>query len=223
MENNMDLFKYQDKKYKEFNDKIINQNKYPTIGIRIPTLRLLAREEAKNDYLSYINSKHTYYEEYMIMGLIIGYIKVDFKTRLELLDKYVPYIEDWALSDIVASNLKCFKNNLEDGYLYINKLLKGSSFSIRFGLVLLLDYYINDEYIDKVYDIILNIDDNNYYVEMALAWLISVIYIKYKDTAIKLIKSDKLSKNVINKAISKICDSYRVDNIDKIDIKKYRR
>ncbi len=64
----MNLFEYQDLKYKEFNDKIINQTFYPTIGIRIPVLRNLAREVAKNGYLDYINSKHQYYEEYLIHG-----------------------------------------------------------------------------------------------------------------------------------------------------------
>ncbi len=219
----MNLFEYQDLKYKEFNDKIINQTFYPTIGIRIPILRKLALEVAKNDYLGYINSKHTYYEEYLIHGLVIGYIKIPFKDKLDLLDEYIPTIHDWASVDIPVSNLKDFKKNQEEGYKYILKLLKGNEWNIRFGLVLLLDYYINDEYIDKVLDISLNIKNNNYYVMMANAWLLSYTYMKYKDKTIKVLKNNKLDNIVVNKAISKICDSYRVSKEDKEIAKKLKR
>ena len=219
----MDLFKYQDLKYKEFNDKIINQDVYPTIGIRIPTLRKLALEVAKNDYLGYINSKHTYYEEYLIHGLVIGYIKIPFKDKLDLLDEYIPTINDWASVDIPVSNLKDFKKNQEEGYKYILKLLKGNEWSIRFGLVLLLDYYINDNYIDQILDISLNIKNDNYYVMMANAWLLSYAYMKYKDKTIKVLNNNKLDNIVVNKAISKICDSYRVSKEDKEIAKKLKR
>ncbi|MBR1376286.1 MAG: DNA alkylation repair protein [Bacilli bacterium] len=219
----MDLFQYQDLKYKEFNDKIQNQSVYPTIGIRIPILRKIAREVSKNDYLDYINNRHTYWEEYLIHGLIIGYIKIPFKDKLILLDNFIPYIYDWALVDTTVSNLKDFKNNQSDGYKYILKLINGNTFSIRFGLVLLLDYYINDEYIDKIFDIVLNIKNDDYYVMMAKAWLLSYTYMKYKEKTIVILKDKRLSRNTVNKTISKVCDSYRVSTIDKEEIKRLRR
>lgn len=218
-----ELFKYQDLEYKKFNDKILNNETYPTIGIRIPILRNLAKEWAKNDYLDYINSKHTYYEEYMIHGLILGYIKIPFNELLDELDKFIPYIHDWAMVDIPVSNLKNFKKNLDIGYNYILKLLEKDTFSIRFGLILLLDYYLNDEFIDRVLDIVLSVKNNEYYVMMAKAWLLSVAYIKYKDKTIKILESNKLDKDTINKTISKICDSYRVSTEDKLEVKKLRR
>ena len=200
MENNMDLFKYQDKKYKEFNDKIINTT-YPTIGIRIPILRNLAKKMAKEDYLGYINDNHTYLEEYMIMGLIIGYIDVSFKERLKLLDKYIKYIKDWSMTDIPASNLKCFKSNLDEGYKYIKKLLKKDGFIRRFGIVLLLDYYIDDKYIDDIINIAKEYDDD-YYIVMAKAWLLSLVYLKYPDRINYLLKNNLLDKKLNNLTIN---------------------
>ena len=219
----MDLFKYQDLKYKEFNDKILNNTIYPTIGIRIPVLRNLAREVAKNDYLDYINSKHTYYEEYMIHGLVIGYIKIPFKDKLKLLKKYIPYIHDWSMVDIPVSNLKDFKKNREEGYKFILTLFNNKPFSIRFGLILLLDYYLNDEYIELVLDIVLNIKNDDYYVMMAKAWLLATAYINYSDKIDYLLNNNLLPKDVHNKTISKICDSYRISNINKDKVKKLRR
>lgn len=218
----MDLFKYQDLKYKEFNDKILNNNTYKTIGIRIPLLRKIASDMAKNGYIDYINSEHTYYEEYMIHGLILGYIKIPFNELLKLLDDFIPFLNDWATVDITVSNLKCFKNNLDLGYDYILKLLKGSTFSIRFGIILLMDYYINDTYIDAVLNIILNIKNNDYYVMMARAWLLSTTYIKYKDKTLDILKNPKLDKVTFNKTISKICDSKRVSKIDKEEVRSLK-
>ena len=219
----MDLFKYQDLKYKEFNDKILNNTIYPTIGIRIPVLRNLAREVAKNDYLDYINSKHTYYEKYMIHGLVIGYTKIPFKDKLKLLKKYIPYIHDWSMVDIPVSNLKDFKKNREEGYKFILTLFNNKPFSIRFGLILLLDYYLNDEYIELVLDIVLNIKNDDYYVMMAKAWLLATAYINYSDKIDYLLNNNLLPKDVHNKTISKICDSYRISNINKDKVKKLRR
>ena len=90
----------------------------------------------------------------------------------------------------------------------------------------MLCYYVNDLYIDRVIDIIIkyeedNIDNDIYYIDMAISWLISVIYVKYKDKVISLFESP-IRKFVRNKAISKICDSYRVGKEEKEFIKKYR-
>lgn len=218
----MDLFIYQDLKYKEFNDKIINNKKYSTIGIRIPILRKLAKEMAKNGQIDYIYSNHTYYEEYLISGLIIGYLKKPFNEILDLLDKYIPYMKDWSMVDLPASNLKCFKNNLNEGYQYILKLLKQDTFKIRLGYVLLLDYYINDEYVDKIIDLILNDKNTEYYIVMSKAWLLSYIYLKYPKIIKDILKNKKLDKTLNNLTISKICDSYRVNIEDKQILKGYK-
>ena len=60
------LYKNKDEKYKEFNDKIIN-TKMPTIGVRMPILKKIAKNISKGDYdefLSNVNSN--YYEEVLI-------------------------------------------------------------------------------------------------------------------------------------------------------------
>lgn len=218
-----DLFKYQDLKYKDFNDKIINSNFYPTIGIRIPVLRKLAREIVLNDYKSYLNAEHKYYEEYMLHGLVIGYAKISFEDTINYLYKYIPTIKDWASVDIPVSNLKIFKKHLKEGYPFILDIIKKDTFHIRFGLVLLLNYYINDDYLDKIFKIILTIQNDDYYVIMAKAWLLSYCYMKYPNETYKYLKENDLDINVLRKTISKVCDSYRVSKENKELIKQLRR
>lgn len=218
----VDLFSYQDLDYKEFNDRIIKTNTLKTIGIRTPILKQIAYDLSLNNYDDFLNTEHIYYEEILIHGFILGYLKRPFKDILEYLDAFIPLMDNWAVTDMVGANLKSFKKNQEEGYSYILKLLEGNNWSTRFGLVLLLDHYINDNYIDNILRICLDTKNSDYYISMANSWLISICYIKYPNKTIKLIQNKKLDKWVKNKAISKICDSYRVSAEDKNNLKKYR-
>lgn len=217
------LYTLQNKKYLNFHSNLVKEKNI--IGIRIPLLRKIALEISKGDYKSFIkNNKHETYEETMIHGLVLGYIKEPFKDVLDDLKAFIPYNDNWAVNDTVCSNLKAFKNNLDEGFIFINELLNTNSpWSVRFALVLLLDYYINDKYIDKLFNIIDNIDTTEYYVMMANAWLISICFIKYSDKTMKYLLNNNLDKTTFNKSIEKICDSYRVSNDIKINLKKIKR
>ena len=59
-------------------------------------------------------------------------------------------------------------------------------------------------------------DDNEYYVQMAEAWLIADLAIYNSGEVIKFIESQPLHYNIIGKAIQKISDSFRISG----DIKK---
>jgi len=65
-----------------------------------------------------------------------------------------------------------------------------------------------------------------YYVEMAIAWLISEIMIKNTQNAIeimqKIIKNMQLNKFIINKSIQKACESYRIEQKIKYKLKEMK-
>ena len=217
------LYSKQDLKYKEFHSKLINNSKL--IGIRTPILKDIAKNIAKNDYkkvFSYL--KHDLYEENIIHGLIIGYLKAPFKDIINELDMFLPYNTNWAINDVTCANLKVFKKYQEEGYNYILKLINSKKdWNIRFGLVLLLDHYINDKYIDNILDITDNIKSDEYYVKMANAWLISICFIKYPNKTLSYLKNNNLDDFTFNKCIDKINDSYRVEKEVKENLKKLKR
>lgn len=206
----------QDPKYLEFHSKLLNDN-INLIGIKTPILKKMAKEISKGDYLDFIKcNNHNFYEEIIIHGLIIGYVKEPFDDILCMLNEFLKYNTNWAINDIVCANLKIFKKNIDDGYNYILKLIESDKpFDKRFGIVLLLDFYINDKYIDKILDLTKNICDDNYYVKMAVAWLISICYIKYPAKTIILLKKKRLNDWIHNKAIQKIIESTRIDKEQK--------
>ena len=217
------LKKQADLKYKNFHSKLILDNHL--IGIKTPVLRKIAKEISQGNYKAFIKyNNHKYYEEKMIHGLIIGYSKNSFDDKIKLLNEFLPFIDNWAICDITCSNLKDFKKNQDQGFkIIVNYLNDNNLWVKRVGLVLLLDYYINDNYIDKVLTIAEKIKSEEYYVRMANAWLISMCYIKYKNKTLKLFQSNSLDKFTQNKAISKIRDSYQVNEIDKKELLKLKK
>ena len=86
----------------------------------------------------------------------------------------------------------------------------------------MMDYYLNDNYIDRVLKIVTSIDSDKYYINMAISWLLSMAIIKYEDKVINIIRSKTLNKFVQNKTISKINDSYRINKNIKNMLKEYR-
>lgn len=216
------LYKYQDLKYREFHKKIILDNNL--IGVRTPILKKIAKDISKGDYMSFIKANnHKFYEEKILHGLLLGYIKEDFDTVLNLLNSFLPYVDNWAICDLTISNLKIFNKNKERGYIEIKKYLKNKNpFINRFGYVLLLTYYIEDKYMDDIFKLCIEYQDE-YYVKMSLAWLISMCYIKYKNKTIKFLKENKLDKWTYNKSIQKIIESNRVNEDEKNKLRELKK
>lgn len=217
------LFSIKDETYSKFHFKLLKNDKIDVIGIRTPILKEMAKKIAKTDYLNFIKlNKHKYYEETLLHGLVITYLKIDFKESIKLFESYIKYIDNWASCDTVVSNYKIVKKNLDDCFIYINKYLNNKVPWInRVGIVLLLDYYINDSYIDKILDICNNIKSDDYYVKMANAWLISICLIKQYDKTYKFLQNNNLDNWTHNKAIQKSIESFRIKN--KEEIKKLKR
>lgn len=209
------LYSFADTKYREFQSKLTyNTN---IIGIKVPILKDISKNISKGNFLSFINFVTTNtYEEWLIFGLIIGYSKIDFKDKLNLLDKYIIGIDNWASCDIACANMKDFKKNMSIGYEYILKKIESNDcFSVRVGIVLLISFYINEDYLEKIFDICDSIKSDEYYVKMAVSWLISICYIKYPNDTLKYLNHNKLDKFTHNKAIQKIIESKRISKEEK--------
>ncbi len=218
------LYTDRDLKYRDFQSKLGINIDY-LIGIPIPKCRKIAKEISKTDYLSFIKlNTHKTYEERLIHGLLIGYIKEDLNTILKLFNDYITYIDNWALCDGPVSNLHIITHHLDESFSFVLKCLQSSNaWSKRVGYVLLLTYYVKEDYLDKIYQLC---DENildNYYVKMSIAWLISICYIKYPNQTTIYLRNNQLDKWTHNKAIQKIRESRRIFNEEKERLLKYKR
>lgn len=217
------LFKMQDLKYKEFHSKLC-PNVDKIIGVRIPQLRKIAQKIALKDYDSYLkNSSNEYYEELVLQGLVIGYAKITIKETFEYLKIFVPKINSWVVCDTTCSNLKITKKHLCEMWKFLEQYINSNKeFEIRFVLVMYLNYFLSDDYIDEILKKVDNIKNKDYYVQMAIAWLISFAYIKQKEKTEKYLQRNNLDKFTLNKTIQKICESYRVTDDEKNRLRRYK-
>lgn len=218
------IFELADAKYKEFHSGLC-PNTNNIVGVRVPVLRNYAKELAKGDFRSYLaNAKDEYYEEVMLQGMVIGLAKMELEERLEYIINFVPKIDNWAICDVFCAGLKFVNKNKEEVWKFLGQYLKSNKeFELRFGIVMLLDFYITEEYIDRVLRILNKTKHEGYYVKMAVAWAISICYIKFPKETLKLLQENSLDDFTYNKALQKIIESYRVSEEDKKMIRKMKR
>ena len=225
------LKKMQDTKYKSFQSGLIpNIDKNKIIGVRLPQLRKLSKEIANKWGLEYFDEvvktpkEDIYYEEKMLVGMVVGNTKMDFETWQKYMEQYVPFIDNWAVCDSVCSSMKIAHKYQEETWCYLQKYLDDSrEFYIRFGVVMAMDYFLNDEYIDKVLAKLPEVKTDDYYAMMAVAWTVSVAFVKYENKSMKLIKSANLDIVTHNKSIQKIRESNRVNKEKKSLLLQFKR
>ncbi len=209
-----------EKKYSEFSSKIIPGARN-ILGIRTPILRAYAKELSKQygeDALD--NSDDHYYEEILLRGMIIGYIKPEIEKHLKYISDYVPMIDNWAVCDTFCSTLKIGKKDHARVFEFLQPYIHSQKeFEQRFAAVMLLDHFINEEYIDRTLEQLKVINTDKYYSSMAVAWALAEAYIKYPDKAEPYIRGKVFEAQTHDRAISKLCDSYRVTKEDKERLK----
>lgn len=215
------LFSNQDLEYKEFNSKLIpNIGKDKIIGVRMPILRNIAKEIKDNDYIDdFLNElPHKYQDENILHGIILSLKYKDIDLLLEKLDKFLIYVDNWAITDVISP--KIFKKYPDKVYKHIKIWINSNDeYVIRFGVVTLLQFYLDDNFRLEELEIVKNIDSNYFYVKMAIAWFYSFALIKQYDATIRYFEDKVLDKWIHNKSIQKAIESYRISN----DRKEYLR
>lgn len=199
--------------YKAFNERIIPTN-YEILGIRMPALKKLSKEisasENVEDYLK--NAEYATYEHILLYGLVLGQLK---KSSLETvfcyLDPLILKFDNWAHVDTIISSLKVFQKYPDEVLKHFLPLKKHKGeFTKRTFVILLMDYFMDETYIDSTLKHLSEVPQGQYYVDMAIAWALSYGLIKFYDKTLPVLEQKTFSKFVHNKAIQKARESYRV-------------
>ena len=88
---------------------------------------------------------------------------------------------------------------------------------------MILSYYIDDKYLLENFKFFDSITSDAYYVQMAIAWAVSVCLVKFYDETVEYLKTCALDKFTYNKAIQKIQESCRVSEEDKKMLKNMKK
>jgi len=219
--------KKEDLKFKNFQEKIIN-TKLEVVGVKIPELRNLAKQICKKDEdVKFNHQTGKYFECVVLEGFLIAFEK-DKKILKEKLENFFIKMDNWAVVDMVVSGMNAFKKSVTiDDFNYFKSLLVSKNkFIVRFGIVCFLKFFSDKKYNDDVIKALETIDCGEYYVDMAIAWLISEIIIKNSQKAIKIMEKVRVINNfnqfIVNKSVQKVCDSYRVSEEIKNELRKMK-
>lgn len=214
------LYSLENKTYGDFAHKI-TPGDFEIIGINIPTLRKIAKDICKSNYKDFINvSKSGIFEIKMLRALVISSINDPLEFR-QYFDIFLPEIDNWAICDTFINTSKVIKKDKSYFFRKSRDLIcENSEYSNRVGFVIILNYFVEDDYIDSILTLIDNFKSEYYYANMALSWLLAECYIKERDRTKEFLLNANLSPEVKKMTTRKIKDSFRVDESDKNWLKK---
>lgn len=217
------LFSLQEMNVICYYEKVV-PNLNNVIGVRVPKLRKIAKAIVKENYIEYLKfDEDLYFEELIIQGMVIGLLNLDEANLKKYVDFYLNKISNWALCDVFVSNLKCLKKYKIDLFDYfLNMLPDYNEFKKRFVFVVFLTYYVDEKYVDKLISAVSVDKDDRYYVVMAKAWLMSVIYFKFKSKVMAELSNHSLDFNTHNKTIQKITESLKCTDLEKNVLKSMK-
>jgi 3-methyladenine DNA glycosylase AlkD len=207
------LFALQDPVYRAFTCKLTpSLDPGAVIGVRTPQLRKLAKEMAKTPEAQAFlrNLPHRYYEENNLHGFLIETIG-DYDAALGAVEAFLPYVDNWATCDQMTP--KVFRKNLPGLYERIKVWLKSDrTYTVRFGIGMLLGFYLDGEFRPEMLTLVANIRSEEYYVNMMIAWYFATALAKQYEAALPYIEQRRLPKWTHNKAIQKAVESNRISD-----------
>ena len=207
---------------KPFTERL-HPNILGVLGLRLPDLRKLAKMIAKDpnwrEYLAEAERgasslKEDFMEARTLHGLVLGAIPHrDLEEYLGYVARWVPRINSWSVCDCFSfSGGKSLVAKHSDrlwSFLLPYFGAKGE-YEVRFGVVATMQYFIDEEHLLPLLDHYAGVHHEGYYVQMALAWAIAECYIRFPDQTLPYLSQPHFHPWVHNKAIQKICESYRI-------------
>jgi len=218
-----------DEKYREFHSALC-PGVTTIVGVRIPVLRKYAKQlikkMTKEELEQYLGYKGSYYEETMLQGMLIGLSKTEWNTKKTWIQAFVPKIDNWAVCDIVCGGIKEAKKESMQAEIWeflMPYVHARKEFEIRFGVVMLLSHFINEAYIEAILKEVEQVKCTEYYAQMAVAWLLSICYIKFPKETKQYLKSSRLEEFTYQKAIQKTIESYRITAEEKEKLREWKK
>ncbi len=200
-----------DVKYREFNAGLIPDSK-PILGVRIPKLRELAKKITKEDWRTYLkNARDDSFEELCLQGFVIGYAKAEIDEILNFAAAFIPKIQDWSVNDGFCATFKIAKKHREKVWDFLMQYKTSpNEFEQRVVAVMLMDYFLEEEYIEQVLAVWDELNHEGYYCKMGVAWGVATAYAKFPEQTHAFLLDNHMDDFTYNKAIQKMIESYRI-------------
>ncbi len=190
-----------------------------------------------------VPSESLCYEETVIWGYLINLEKCSLDERLAMLGRYVPVLDNWAVCDSYCAHAKWMAHaDKEALWAFLERWFDSErEFEVRFAVVVAMCYFLNEEWLDKVYGRINSLyfgrikskyktakgkpkvaqqgtvqGTEPYYVRMGVAWLLATALAKFPDQTRAFVRSSNLPADVIKLYIRKARESFRTRTVEAV-------
>ena len=188
-----------------------------------------------------VPSESLCYEETVVWGCLINLEKCSLDERLAMLTRYVPVLDNWAVCDSYCAHAKWMvRADKEALWAFLERWFDSErEFEVRFAVVVAMCYFLNDEWLDKVFERINGLDFGRikskyktakgkpkvaqqgtvqgaepYYVRMGVAWLLATALAKFPDATRAFVRSSNLPEDVVKLYIRKARESFRTRTVE---------
>ena len=234
------LAQYADKGYARFmRSGLPKEVESPVMGVRVPIIKAIVKTIPRQDDEAFLrailtpkrrlpkNAKPDALEERIAVACVLGRFRTNLDLKAELLDAYMPYIDSWAVCDELCAFVKPRREEKDEFWDYLERACASDApYTVRFGLVETLKYYVERGWLARVLDRVERVAQRDLdvrTVNMALAWLVCEIMAKFPNDAFKYLENNSLNNFSYNLALSKIQDSLRVSDEIKEELKSMKR
>ncbi len=235
-----------DARYREGHLRILNTLPgREVLGMHSPDMKVvakrLARERGEEMIAAFeaADPSGLCYEEMAVWGFMINFMKCPAERKFEMLEQYVPIMDNWGICDSFVTNAKWMKKVSPDRILtWIEKWFRSHrEFEVRFAVIVSMCYLLEDR-LDYVFASLDALDFSRitseynyvrkrpemtqagcvlgpepYYVRMGVAWLLATALARYPDETRTYVRSCNLPPDVLKLYVRKARESFRTRTI----------
>ena len=226
-----------EEKYRQGHIRIINALPGRRIlGLHLPEMKQVAKELARQtdvpDVLHAFEKEYQAdrfnlsYEETLVWGLTINALKCTTEERLDLLRRYIPVLDNWAVCDSFCCNAKwALKVPPQTLWEFLRSYFQSNKeFEVRFAIVMSMCYLLKEEWLPILFEELQKINlpaiyseytslPSPYYVRMGMAWLLATALAKFPDETRGFVNASSLAEDVKRLYARKARESFRTRNV----------
>lgn len=236
-----------DARYREGHLRVVNAlPSRKVLGLHSPQIKAVARELSAAGCEGYIKlfeqevPQNLCYEETVVWGLLINHCKCSLESRMAMLSRYIPVMDNWAVCDSYCASAKWAARADKDIlWQWLQRWFSSSrEFEVRFAVVFSMSYFLIPEWCGKVFACIdkidfekitseyksvkgkpLNVQEGSvqgaepYYVRMAVAWLLATALARFPSVTREFVAKSHLPADVVKLYVRKARESFRTRNV----------
>lgn len=195
-----------------FDQKLIPGSSHEFLGWAVPELRKLAKELAHKEpqQALALTASSQIHEMILLHGFVIGYARWSWEEWTQYVEDFVPRITDWAICDMVCCTLTLIRKHRAEGWDFLRPYWEsGKEFEQRFAVIMLMDHYLTEEYLEKVLDVLRHLPPAGYYAAMAVGWAMQCAFLKKPELVFPLLTDPDIALESRVLARKKILESLR--------------